>query len=63
MDDIGMYMDCLLVDEEPNGASREYIEMARNIWFSYLHLEVLAGSIDDCIKVFVQGVLELDGYV
>ena len=32
LDDIGIHKDCLLVDEEPEGASREYIEMARNTW-------------------------------
>ena len=32
VDDVSTHKDCLLVGEEPEGASREYIEMARNTW-------------------------------
>ena len=44
VDDVSTHKDCLLVSEEPKGASREYIEMAREhlgmAWLLFLDKKV-----------------------
>ena len=46
VDDVSIHKDCLLVGEEPEGASREYIKIARE------HLGVEKGKVPESSRTY-----------